>query len=390
MRITGNMALSSLYGQVSKNMESYRRIQEQVSTEKQLLRPSDNPGGMASLNNLNTTKSANEKYMQNMDEADTYLKATDSALSQINDILAEARTVAELNATGSSNNDVNDIGAQEIQQLIDRSLNIANTRVRDRYIFSGYNTDKPAYSESGKILEPMAAAGNLYTGKTFSSGEFTGKENKSYLVRIVTAGQTGGAEYKVSEDGGKTWGSNRILTFETAIFDDAHGKDEGVKLRFETGTFAVGDQFQIDVVSGKYQGDDGIIEFNGSKHAQIQTNLSGQEVFENNNYFDIMYRLKRALENHNQNEIGESLEQLKTLQSDFKQETAKAGVRLNQIEVARSNMKAVTERVSNNIADIENVDVYKVLSEMTMFESALNSSVKALSKVLPNSLINLI
>jgi flagellin-like hook-associated protein FlgL len=325
-----------------------------------------------------------------MDDADMYLKATDSALSQINDILAQARTIAELNATGSSDDDTNDIGAQEVQELINQSIEIANTEVNGRYIFSGYNTDEPAYSQVGKILDPMAAADNTYDGEVSSSGEFTGTENKSYLVRIVTGGPLGGAEYQVSEDDGETWSSSHVVTSEVALFDDVNGTDQGVKMQFGSGDFAVGDEFKVDVASGKYNGDDGVIEFNTNKHAQIQTNLSGQEVFEDNNYFDTMHRLQRALANNNQLEISESLEELKEVQSDLNQQTSKVGIKLSQVEVARANMTTMNEQVKNNIADIENVDVYKVLSDMTMVESALNSSVTALSKVLPNSLINYI
>jgi len=94
----------------------------------------------------------------------------------------------------------------------------------------------------------VADPGNTYAGQATSSGIFTGTENKGYLIEIVDPGDLSTATYRISEDGGLTWGST--LAFAGAgtidVFDDLNGTDLGVDATFEDGTFAAGDRFTID------------------------------------------------------------------------------------------------------------------------------------------------
>jgi flagellar hook-associated protein 2 len=106
---------------------------------------------------------------------------------------------------------------------------------------------------STKAIEAAAAdSGNTFDGTVTSSGTYTGTTNKSYLIEITTGGAVGVAQFKVSEDGGVTWGADNAYTTSgsaTSIFDELNSSDEGVDVAFGAGTqdFAVGDRFTIDV-----------------------------------------------------------------------------------------------------------------------------------------------
>ncbi len=144
-----------------------------------------------------------------------------------------------------------------------------NTKQSNRYLFSGYNTDEQAYLSYGRILPGYASSANTYEGVMTTSGEFTGDAEKEYLVRIISGGELGTAQYQISGDGGETWGSELTLTGNIAVYDDVNGEDLGVRADFSAGTFAEGVEFKVYVRAGSYNGDDGQIDFNMSRTSRI-------------------------------------------------------------------------------------------------------------------------
>ena len=58
------------------------------------------------------------------------------------------------------------------------------------------------------IQPAQATGGNLFAGTVASSGTYTGSANKTYELEITSAGVLGTATYRLSTDGGTTWGAN--------------------------------------------------------------------------------------------------------------------------------------------------------------------------------------
>ncbi len=114
-----------------------------------------------------------------------------------------------------------------------------------------------------KVEAAFASTSNSFTG-TVSSNEgnnYTGTTNKTFLVKIVSAGAAGAATYKYSTDGGITFkGSNgatydgtNAITTQSALTNYIDGNassnstNEGVQVSFGAGTLAADDTFSIDV-----------------------------------------------------------------------------------------------------------------------------------------------
>ncbi len=390
MRVTNSMAYNSLLDELSKNMENYRTVNASISTGKKLLNPSDDPTGMALSNSFNAQEAAYSKYLENISQAEEFLTATDSSLQEISNVIAKAREIAELGATGTSDNMSREISANQVQDLIDQSIELANTKVRGRYIFSGFKTSEPAYLSTGKILTPEENSSNTYDQNVTSSGVFTGSSEKSYLIKISTAGAVGVAKYQVSEDDGATWGTAQTLNSSIDVFDNANGTDLGVNLNFANGNFAVDDTFKVDVVRGFYNGDNGSIEYNINQNSRVKTNITGQEVFEDNDYFETLYKLKNGLSNNNITDISAALEDLNSIKTNIEPTLVKAGSNLNKLEITKNNLFSLKENIMASINNIEDVDMFTALSDFAKQENTLQATVGAMGKVLPASLINYI
>lgn len=109
-----------------------------------------------------------------------------------------------------------------------------------------------------QVEAAFAKPTNSYAGTVTSNegNNYTGTTNKSFLVKITSAGAPGVATYQFSTDGGVTFnGSDLTTPTSLTDIDGAGTADEGVQLAFGsgTGTLAVGDEFTIDVFSPTLQ-----------------------------------------------------------------------------------------------------------------------------------------
>ncbi|MEW6542414.1 MAG: flagellar filament capping protein FliD [Nitrospirota bacterium] len=120
-----------------------------------------------------------------------------------------------------------------------------------------------------QVEAAYAATTNSFTGTVSSNSgnNYTGTTNKTFLVKIVTAGAAGAATYKYSTDGGINWlgangaaytGSNAITTQGslTNYVDGAassNSTNEGVQIAFGSGTLAADDTFTVDVFNPTLQ-----------------------------------------------------------------------------------------------------------------------------------------
>ena len=98
---------------------------------------------------------------------------------------------------------------------------------------------------TNSVTDPVAASGNYYTGTATAGGTYTGTSGKTYTVEIVDAGALGAATYRVSEDGGTTWGATQATATTISVYDDQHATDLGARMYLTAGDFNTGDRFTV-------------------------------------------------------------------------------------------------------------------------------------------------
>jgi flagellin-like hook-associated protein FlgL len=392
MRVTSNAMMNGLMHHVSKNMAEFHKVNEMIATEKRINRLSDDPAGLASAIRHRGNASTYDQYSLNIRDAEEHLRMTDMALSKLQVIIDRAREIAETSSTETSSIIEKEIAANQIQELINEAIGIANTKNRDTYVFSGTQGEFPAYSLYGRVLTPQASTLNHYNDLVTAGGEYHG--TAEFIVKFVQGGPVGDpaldttAMYQISSDGGQTWSDAKRFTSLAMQITDSDGNPTGLTMTFSPGDLGEGDEFRLQVVSGKYMGDDGRIEFNNNMFSRVHTNVNGHDLFEDSRFFDIMYKLKNALNSENNLEVQESLEELGKLQSNIQHLVTSTGQALNRLEITKLNLTMLKENVFESIQSIEKADIIEILARFAMTENALNASVAALSKVFPASLMN--
>lgn len=158
MRISTNqmnlIAMNSILDQQTK----VARSQEQLSTGKRILSPSDDPSGTAALIGYRQSLDTLTQYQDNITAARQRLQREESALISVGSILDRIRELAlQANNSTLSNEDRRYI-AVEVRQNLDEILTVANTTdANGEYIFAGYQGRTEPFSRD-------ATGAYLYSG----------------------------------------------------------------------------------------------------------------------------------------------------------------------------------------------------------------------------------
>lgn len=149
MRVTNAMMINNLMRNLSKNLNRMEKTQRSLSSGKRFVNPSDDPIGVSRSLRLNTEVATMNQYKRNADDVLSWLGTTEMAASNINEVLKRAKELVVQAA--SETNSINErlSIAEEIKELRNQLIHIANTTYAGSYLFSGFKTDKPLLAEDG-------------------------------------------------------------------------------------------------------------------------------------------------------------------------------------------------------------------------------------------------
>jgi len=132
---------AAIFGIVQSTLErrfgEVMRAQEQVSSGKRILRPSDDPVGASLAIDLRGEQSLVARWRETASTSRPYLDSSNSALDSAQELIGQIRalTVQGLSATMSDND--RDGLANQLQSLKASLLDIANTSFDGKYLFGG-------------------------------------------------------------------------------------------------------------------------------------------------------------------------------------------------------------------------------------------------------------
>ncbi|WP_456599737.1 flagellar hook-associated protein FlgL [Blastococcus sp. SYSU DS0616] len=154
MRITQKaVALTSLQG-LNRNLDTFGKLQQQLTSGKLINAPSDSPTGTNKAMQIRSEQAAVEQFGRNIADADSWLSITDSTMQNMLDVTRRVRDLTVQGAsTGSSSEASRRALATEVESLRESLLGLANTTVQGRPIFGGVTTGAKAYdSDTGAYL----------------------------------------------------------------------------------------------------------------------------------------------------------------------------------------------------------------------------------------------
>jgi len=149
-RVSENSASHSLAFTLGKTKEKMENLQLKGSSLKAITRPSDNPISNVEAMSLKSRIKNNEQYTRNAEYAELHLNSTEKAIEQVVDILNKAKEIAIAQSSDFYDSNIRENVSNEIKQLRNQALAIANKRVGNKYLFGGYKTLSKPFSNSGE------------------------------------------------------------------------------------------------------------------------------------------------------------------------------------------------------------------------------------------------
>lgn len=135
------------------------RIQEEVSSGKKLINPSDDPGAYTVANRLDQSVSAMNQYGRNIGMAKSRLSQEDAVLSSVSTIVIRLNELGIQAANGTNDDIARGAIAQEMDQLSQQLMALGNSvDANGDYLFAGY--------KSGKAPFVTTPDGIVYQGDT--------------------------------------------------------------------------------------------------------------------------------------------------------------------------------------------------------------------------------
>ena len=210
-RVTQSGVRTRTMASLQRNLNQTQNAQDQISSGKQLRRPSDSPTGTVTALQLRGEVRANKKYSANADDATGRLGTVQDTLQNVSERLQKVRllTLEAASAGGGSTPQANVARAAEIDQIKGTLIQFANTKYLDRPVFGGSTPDADAYGVGGTYRGEVAGETTRLIGpnakvrvdvrgpEVFGEDMVNGAPNETQLFRVLdslsTAMRTGDA-----------------------------------------------------------------------------------------------------------------------------------------------------------------------------------------------------
>jgi len=183
VRISTNYQQMMHTQEVTNALERVFKRSREVSTGVRLHNPSDDPFAASMVIGLKSALANTSQYLKNIGVVNTRLKATESALGEITDILNEVRQMVVAGANGTTEQTARDAYVQQITRIQERLVAIGNRElVPGQYLFAGKAvTTKPfealggvmTYNGSAETMDVEIRPGYIVQGSLVGEPLFT-------------------------------------------------------------------------------------------------------------------------------------------------------------------------------------------------------------------------
>ena len=147
-----SIGVRALHG-LQHNLDRLGQLQQQLSSGREISRPSDSPTGAVSALQLRSEVRASEQYARNASDGLGWLGTVDEALTGSLGLLNRAKSLTlQGMSTGSSSPSSRAALAAEVSALRENLLGVANTRYLDRPVFGGTTPGGTAYDASASYV----------------------------------------------------------------------------------------------------------------------------------------------------------------------------------------------------------------------------------------------
>jgi flagellar hook-associated protein 3 FlgL len=144
MRVTNQMLSNNFLRDMRTNLNNMNTLQGQMTSGKQIRKPSDDPFKASRIMQMHSDIDANKQYNNNIKDSINWLDTTDTALGQVGNVVGRIEELLVSAGNGAYSSNERTAIKDEINQKIAEVSQILNTSFDGKYIFGGTRgTSKP-------------------------------------------------------------------------------------------------------------------------------------------------------------------------------------------------------------------------------------------------------
>lgn len=176
MRVTQSMLSGNMLRNLSNSYSKMSKLQNQINTGSKISRPSDDPVVAVKGIGYRTSLNKVEQYQRNMNEVNNWLDTSDDTLDHVGIALIRVQELVTNAASDSNTDEDREKIKSEIDQIKLQIRDLANTKVGEKYLFSGTNTLDPVYGDGPTFAgQPLIDGGASVIANGITAG--TGYKN---------------------------------------------------------------------------------------------------------------------------------------------------------------------------------------------------------------------
>ena len=392
--------LNNVYNNVgyalNLHYEAMARLQEQIVTGSRVNRPSDDPFAAYRVLGLNSQERLLGNYIDNISVLISTLEICYSVIqgdSGIISFLTRAKTSLTQVMSGTYGDSERKLVAQEIDEILEQAVMLANTKHRGQYLFGGSDTDSAPYvveRTDGKITsvtyqgssmarnievaDGMEAAAFMVGEDIFSSddrsepvlmgntGAAAGSGTSSVrgYVWLTVTGTAG--DYDLSIDDGLTTVNTDGTDTNLAVTDSRTGR-----VLYVDTTAISGSGVELASVAGT--------------HDIFNTLITIRDIFEN----------ERGLSEDQLAVLWDnSLEALDEINNILVRAEVSIGSKIGFMDNLKHNLDDIKFNTEQEKTQLEEADIAQVVIDLSRHEVLYQMSLAATAKIMSMSLLDFI
>jgi len=435
------MLSSNYLKNVSKNMNYIQTLQNQLSTGKEISRPSDDPYKASRIVKMYADISSNEQYNDNITDVTNFLDVTDTSITQISNLYSRVRELLVSAGNAAYGSEQMKSIQDEMKVKVDQLAQLLNTNFDGKYVFGGTKVDsKPVTVVDGKI-QYADADGKAISVYKNSDGNFTtSKYTDNTLKTLGDAGSTSGksVEDELNEElaGLGTSDTDRkneiesMLDGSKKIYKTKDGKyttsenQENTQVsigsidkneinneisKIDTDNDGVADDLaNTDRLKELNQIKNGLISYNQidadmkieiSQGVIIDYNKTASEILEFTdpedptraiNVADLFNNIIGNLNSEDGKEAltGENLADLDKAISNLLTKSSEVGAMQNRMESAANQNETENENLTTILSSVEDIDFTEKMIDFSTLMTVYKASLQISANILPKTIMD--
>ncbi len=328
MRITSGMMKNNYLNGMTTNLNNMQTLNKQLTSGKEISRPSDNPYKVARSMQLNTDINTNKQYNENIKDTINWLNTTDTALGQVTNVIQRVRELMVSSGNASYGSNEQKAISDEINQRIEEVAQILNSNFDGKYVFGGTKTSS----------KPLGSDIDGITGNT-------------YLYFVDKSG-------------------NKLDLEDTSTYTKNQLEMLGTKMNIE---ISQGVEMEYNVTA---------------KEVLICKNDNGKQVNLMNLLSNITSNLKSSNSSDRVKVVGENLADIDSVVSNLLKLRAEVGAKQNRMDSAQTKNEDENYNMTDILSKTEDIDFTEKTIEFTIAQTVYQASLQICAQVLPKSLLD--